>query len=263
MPLITYTRALSSLALSAVHRGVAFEQRSLRVLHEHLSMSLRRVGGRSDGGIDLQGWWWLPTSPDPHSNRDTAARAQDPQQITRRRIRLLGQCKAEKKKIGPNYIREMEGVIHRHITRTPDIVARTVATANNLLPDDDAENPSFCAPAPVVVALFISSSPFTKAALIHAQSSPIPFILLHLPTLSSDNIEENPDSIPQGDNGRQNAKEEDTLGSIVLNHTLSHSSGPLSGEIEVRWERPLGSHSIGRPGLWWKGKRIPSWTPDS
>ena len=55
-PLTLYRR----MALSTVHRGVAFEERTMRLLQEGLSMSLRRVGGKADGGIDLQGWWWLP-----------------------------------------------------------------------------------------------------------------------------------------------------------------------------------------------------------
>lgn len=46
--------------LSSVHRGTAFEKRSLNLLQSTMSMSLARVGGRADGGVDLLGWWWLP-----------------------------------------------------------------------------------------------------------------------------------------------------------------------------------------------------------
>ena len=46
--------------LSNVHRGTAFEKRSLELLQSTMSMSLTRVGGKSDGGVDLLGWWWLP-----------------------------------------------------------------------------------------------------------------------------------------------------------------------------------------------------------
>src|ERR1700733_5325925 len=81
--------------LSTTHRGTAFEERSLKILHDHMSMSLRRVGGKSDGGIDLLGWWWLPPT-DPSAS-----------EVMRRRIRVIAQCKAEKKKIGPKYVREM------------------------------------------------------------------------------------------------------------------------------------------------------------
>ena len=47
--------------LSTVHRGTAFEKRALALLTEHMSMSLTRVGGSYDGGIDLIGWWWVPS----------------------------------------------------------------------------------------------------------------------------------------------------------------------------------------------------------
>jgi len=106
-------------------------------------MSLRSVGGRSDGGIDLQGWWWLPIA---HNQQ-------------RQRIRVFAQCKAEKKKIGPKYIRELEGVLHRLITPT---------------------TPS--------VALFISESQFSKETLLRAHSSNIPFFLLHIPQAQNQTI---------------------------------------------------------------------------
>lgn len=134
--------------LSSVHRGAAFEKRAMRLLQTNLSMSLNRVGGKSDGGIDLQGWWWLPFAPNAFT---------DP--AHRRRVRVLAQCKAEKKKTGPKYIREMEGVLHRHF-----------------------HNPN------PLVALFISESHFTKEALLRTQSSTIPFFLLHLPSEYEDNI---------------------------------------------------------------------------
>jgi hypothetical protein len=120
----------------------------MRLLQTNLSMSLSRVGGKSDGGIDLQGWWWLPFAPNAFI---------DP--AYRQRVRVFAQCKAEKKKTGPKYIREMEGTLHRH----------------------------FNDPNPVV-ALFISESHFTKEALLRMQSSPTPFFLLHLPSEHEDDI---------------------------------------------------------------------------
>lgn len=134
--------------ISSVHRGAAFERRAMRVLQANLSMSLSRVGGKSDGGIDLQGWWWLPFAQSAFT---------DP--THRQRVRIFAQCKAEKKKIGPKYIREMEGVLHRYFNHP---------------------NP--------MVALFISESQFTKEALLRMQSSSIPFSLLHLPSEHEENI---------------------------------------------------------------------------
>ncbi|KAI2781108.1 hypothetical protein F4815DRAFT_100328 [Daldinia loculata] len=58
-----------------------------------LGFDLKRVGGRSDCGIDLLGTWHVPSSPD-HA------------------LRVLVQCKAsvaQSTKIGPHHIRELEG----------------------------------------------------------------------------------------------------------------------------------------------------------
>ncbi|EPQ53458.1 hypothetical protein GLOTRDRAFT_139694 [Gloeophyllum trabeum ATCC 11539] len=177
---------------SAVHRGVAFELRSLRILQAHLSMSLQRVGGKADGGVDLQGWWWLPSR---------TADAEHP-----RRVRVLAQCKAEKKKMGPNYVREMEGVMSRQRT--------------------DA-----------AVALLISESAFTAATLLRANSSSVPFFLLHFPA--------------EGDGA---------INAAFWNPALAGESGILGGEIDIRWERePSGGG--GRPGLWYKGERLRSLIP--
>lgn len=171
----------------------------MRLLQTNLSMSLNRVGGKSDGGIDLQGWWWLPFAPNAFT--DT---------IHRRRVRVFAQCKAEKRKVGPKYIREMEGVLHRHL---------------------NDPNPK--------VALFISESHFTREALLRAQSSSIPFFLLHLPS-----------------------EHEDCIGSMVWNHALSSTDGLLQGKVEARWERSLNCDGPGRPSLWVENQRAPSWTPE-
>ena len=55
----------------------------------------------------------------------------------------------------------------------------------------------------------------------------------------------------------------------------------LRGELEIRWERGTGAGAQsggaldapsgaarggsggGRPGLWWQGQPLPSWTPDA
>jgi Protein of unknown function (DUF2034) len=213
---ITYS--MQSLLSSAVHRGCAFEQRALDLLHHNLSMSLSRVGGRSDGGIDLLGWWWLP----PGIKSGSASTSES--QSDRNRVRVLGQCKAEKKKIGPKYIREMEGVLHRFITR-----------------DQEDHNPS--------VALFISESPFSKETLLRAHSSSIPFFLLHLPPRDSPDNEADPESQPPD------------IGSIIWNPALAGTSGILGGQVEARWERSVTGARSGRPGLWFQGHRVPSWMP--
>lgn len=206
--------------MSTVHRGAEFEQYSLRVLENCLSMSLRRVGGKSDGGIDLQGWWWLPTddsSPDGH-----------------RRFRILAQCKREEKKVPPKYVREMEGVLHRYG------VEQSSATH---------------AVTPPAVGVLISASAFSKMAIIHAHTSPLPLILLHLRV---------PDQGMQPEPAEPAAKDsEAALSSISLNPALGGRDGLLRGQCEARWEYLVDRAAGGRLGLWWKGERMKSWTPEA
>ncbi|KAI0070754.1 hypothetical protein K474DRAFT_1669715 [Panus rudis PR-1116 ss-1] len=336
---------------STVHRGTAFEHRSLRILQDNLSMSLRRVGGRSDGGVDLVGWWWVPTATamESHpgsggydglgSGNDSSGSTASSMytrysQMTesmsgrqylnnRRRIRVLAQCKMETKKIGPKYIREMEGVMHRYIFSSPSSLSSSSpnppldsepASKLKLEPSSKGESSAHSDPETnldvereeeerevgrePVMALFISSSPFTKAALLRVYSSPIPFMLLHLPpslspplnassstastaTLSSipspsipsheqpgrdsSTSKENSDVTSENSEQEQEPTTPNDIGSIIFNPALSGTNGLLRGAIEPRWERSpsggTGGGGTGRPGLWWNGKRIPSWTP--
>ncbi|KAF9003248.1 hypothetical protein BDQ17DRAFT_1355800 [Cyathus striatus] len=218
-------RSMSSVATlptSNVFRGTKFEERSLNVLQK-LSMSLKRVGGKADGGVDLVGWWWLPAS----------GRLPEDNVLPRRRIRVLAQCKAFNKKLGPSCIREMEGVMHRFML-TPSSVPSV---------QEPEITPSLVQTP--LVALFVSQSPFTKSALLRALSSPVPFFLLHLPPLD----EVTGTAIDQ------------QLGSMVCNPALTGAQGLLKGEMEVRWERSLSGG--GNPGLWWQGSRLVSMVPET
>ncbi|KAJ7039851.1 hypothetical protein C8F04DRAFT_281130 [Mycena alexandri] len=224
-------RAFSSQAppvLSTTFRGTFFEERSMKILQDHLSMSLRRVGGKSDGGIDLMGWWWLP--PTEFESGD----ARNVPAAKRRRLRVLAQCKAEKKKASPKYVREMEGVLHRYMSLLNSPPSSGDAPAASQYP---------------LVALLVSESPFTKSTVLRAQSSPVPFFLLHIPPLPD------PDATEECESDEETAS---MIGSAVWNPALVR--GLLDGKMEARWERsPSG---VGRPGLWWGGKRLQSWTPD-
>ncbi|KAI0790839.1 hypothetical protein C8Q75DRAFT_792855 [Abortiporus biennis] len=229
-----HLRAFSS-TLSAVHRGTAFEERSLRILHDNLSMSLRRVGGKSDGGIDLQGWWWVPTNSHSQQSHHTIHGVSS--SPPRKRIRVLAQCKDEKKKMAPKYVREMEGVLHRFVADS-SWTQQSTTSLNPITKDS-------------IVGLLISSSPFSKATLIRIHSSPIPFCALYLPHRPNKDAEEECESDPN------------ELGSIIFNPALCGSDGPLGGEIEARWEHCPDNINVGRPGLWWNGVRIASWIPDT
>ena len=224
--------------LSSVHRGTAFENRAMHTLRD-LSMSLSRVGGRSDGGIDLQGWWWLPFSnADTDTNVTGSESMRDDSGILRRRVRVLAQCKAERKKLGPNYVRELEGVLHRHHHLDPNDNMKTVPT----------------------IALLVSESAFTKATVLCALSSPLPFFLLHLPHISI--LKRNPKSNP-------GSMDTSTFASAIWNPALGGQHGVLGGSIDLRWElseSAASSNSIPNgsgPSLWWHGRRLESWVPSS
>uniref|UniRef100_A0A8H7XPL4 Restriction endonuclease type IV Mrr domain-containing protein n=1 Tax=Psilocybe cubensis TaxID=181762 RepID=A0A8H7XPL4_PSICU len=174
-----------------------------------MSMSLKRVGGKEDGGIDLVGWWWLPYDDDTAGS--TAY-------TKRRRIRVLGQCKAEKKKMGPSFVRELEGVLYRFITMP--------STLPGLV---DEEKPDVSIPGQAhipMVALLISESPFTKSALLRAHSSPIPFFMLHLPP-----VDDNRTSDPESEGGLESPQtfvgpgsNGSTLGKAYVRATRSSST---------------------------------------
>lgn len=224
--------------MSTVHRGRAFEERCLRLLQDNLSMSLTRVGGRSDHGVDLLGWWWLPPlAKDLEKTESSSTSHERWGKLPRRRLRVLGQCKAEKKKMGPNYVREMEGVLYRHLS------APFITPIPSTIPSND-QSPLISDPT---VALLISQSKFTTATTIRAMSSPIPFLLLHLPSID--------DPPPDGDA----FNESNQLGAAVWNRALSNDL--LGGEMELRWERGLRGHA-GRPALWWQRRPLEGWVPD-
>ncbi|OCB83959.1 hypothetical protein A7U60_g9168 [Sanghuangporus baumii] len=225
--------SLSADDLSSVHRGTAFENRAMMMLR-YLSMSLTRIGGRSDGGIDLQGWWWLPAPPPTSHSIDPeqADLVTDNTGIHRRRIRVLAQCKAERKKLGPNYVREMEGVLYRHL---------------HLLPSHEQDTKTL-----PTVALLVSESEFTKATVLCALSSPLPFFLLHLPRPSSETskvaIEDDTNST-------------DGFASAIWNPALGGQKGILGGEIDLRWELSQDPTIPRRPSLWFHSTRLESWVP--
>jgi Protein of unknown function (DUF2034) len=297
--------------LSTVQRGTAFEYRALALLTKHLSMSLTRVGGSYDGGIDLIGWWWVPSATNPatcayrvmflsppplksypHRVASRASRASNPpapldhdatttaeppslgyrNTANRRRLRVLAQCKAEKRKMGPAYLRELEGVVYKHASTAstlaaPDWSLPRQRLAKNLGSSSDTQlHPTTAATAtstsaedPPVVALLASESAFTRNCFLAAHASPLPFLLVHLPPSSTSSSSDGAGA---------------SLGTVFGNPALVSASGVLRGELEIRWERgergpvaavpPSGLvDGSGRPGLWWQGQPLPSWTPDA
>ncbi len=263
LPLLLLPMLVSQ--LPAVHRGVLFEKQALHVLQTYFSMSLHRVGGKDDGGVDLRGWWWLPPLKSLSNHSTTiAGSGTEASSNSCSRIRVIAQCKAEKKKMGPGYVREMEGVLYRHL-HPP--------TSTGPLPEDNTYDDDV-PPAPSdavmwrhpTVALIVSASPFTKAAVLRTFSSTLPFLLLHLP------LSESRDT---GAEVALNAATHDVIesqqpGSVFWNSAIA--SGVLGGELELRWERfgneavqnnihIPGSCASGRPALWWNKEPVQNWAP--
>lgn len=136
--------------------GNGYELHCLRLLQEQMRMSLVRVGGKGDGGVDLRGWWNIP-----------ATRQGSP---STERIRVLAQCKAEKIRPGPRLIREMEGVARRE----HDVSSQVSPAATGIPHDTTSTSES-------IVTLLCSRSGFSPAAVLEANRSRIPMLLLHIP----------------------------------------------------------------------------------
>ncbi|KAJ0413349.1 hypothetical protein BJY00DRAFT_61786 [Aspergillus carlsbadensis] len=82
---------------TTTYQGTLYEY----TVQKHLRTSgflLHRVGGRSDLGVDLTGTWHVGSSP-----------------VTDPPVRVVVQCKGLKAKLGPNVVREVEGVAGRFI----------------------------------------------------------------------------------------------------------------------------------------------------
>jgi Required for respiratory growth protein 7 len=73
---------------STTYVGTHYEYTVQNAL-ERLGMSLKRIGGKSDYGIDLLGTWSVPSAPQP--------------------LKVLIQCKAFARKVEPSQARELEG----------------------------------------------------------------------------------------------------------------------------------------------------------
>ncbi len=76
---------------------------------ERMGMSLKRIGGKSDCGIDLLGTWPVPSAPLP--------------------LKVLIQCKAFARKVNPAQARELEGAFVGAPTgwRGPGVLALLVS----------------------------------------------------------------------------------------------------------------------------------------
>ncbi|KAJ3226339.1 hypothetical protein HK099_005047 [Clydaea vesicula] len=116
--------------LSTVEVGTKFELATMSTLKK-LNFDLRRIGGAGDNGVDLTGFWNLKKKLN---------------------FPVVVQCKREKKKIGTNYLRELEGVLSRRERKGS-------------------------------LGFLVSSEGFTSKSVTHFNSSILPLFLVHLKEL--------------------------------------------------------------------------------
>ncbi|TKY90065.1 hypothetical protein EX895_000063 [Sporisorium graminicola] len=223
-------------AESSVARGTRYEHLCGAVLREVFGMQLERTGGAGDRGIDLRGWW----QPPPVSSTE-AATTRD------RRIRIVAQCKCQDeggKKMGPVLIREMEGVVFRASSPLPSPAGGPKGNTQEASGDDDVP----------LAGIILSSSGFSKQALLQVRSSSVPLAAIHvlaLPQASSTSSED-----------VDAAALVERCISIVWNDRFgSATHGLLDGGMEVRWVRSLSPRKaaeelLGRPVIYRAGKPL-------
>ena len=102
---LTHATSTNLSAKSTYYVATLYEYTVLRALRT-LNISLHRTGGTDDRGVDLRGRWLLP--PHPHYSAG---------------IPIIVQCKAEKRPIGPKYLRELEGAASAEDTDTLILLA--------------------------------------------------------------------------------------------------------------------------------------------
>lgn len=210
--------------LPTVILGNGFELHCQRLLHQQMRMSLVRVGGKGDGGIDLRGWWNIPN--------DTRQQSRDDGEPTvLRRIRVLAQCKAEKKAPGPRLVREMEGVARREYD-----LLKEESSHHRLSKSGDTVTPGSSIVLDPVVALLCSSSGFSPAAVVEANRSRTPMLLLHIPFDYEEMLLSTPDPITNAVDHELLENMPTTLQGASCNAALMGNRGLLGNGWELRKE---------------------------
>ncbi|GAA95928.1 uncharacterized protein L969DRAFT_92041 [Mixia osmundae IAM 14324] len=224
---------------STVARGTAYEELCQRYLNEQWGMSLMLVGGRNDRGVDLRGYWSLPLY-EPSS---------DDTMLVSRRVRILGQCKAERKRLGPRVIRELEGTLGwEHLA-----LGSTVPTATGASqPTEDEQDVTL-----PTIAVLLSLSGFTPATLSRTAASPLPVLCMHIEYAQSDEPATLQDEQQTGKTVAQSS-----CRSALWNAAAQRVLGPA---FEIRWHRSMQNTALAnteemveRPRLYWNGREYPS-----
>lgn len=84
--------------------GFEYEQESVRALEKYAGFNLQTTQRTYDRGVDMRGRWVLRAHT--VSEKDASEEAVH--------VPVIGQCKSEKRVIGANYIRELEGTLQQY-----------------------------------------------------------------------------------------------------------------------------------------------------
>ncbi|KAG0358408.1 hypothetical protein BGZ54_010419 [Gamsiella multidivaricata] len=96
---------------STIYRGTLFEYQTQEILKKHLGIYTQRSAGNGDLGIDLRGTWFLPLS----------ASAEPGDMV--RHLKVIVQCKKMSSKVGPKFVRELQGSLSYETQPTMAILA--------------------------------------------------------------------------------------------------------------------------------------------
>ncbi|KAF9951144.1 hypothetical protein BGZ65_006155 [Modicella reniformis] len=108
---------------SATYRGTLFEYQTQEILKKHLGIYTQRFAGSNDLGVDLRGTWFLPLSSSPNPGDMV------------RHLKVIVQCKTMSSKIGPKFVRELQGSLSYESQPTMAILATSSEfTQQALLP---------------------------------------------------------------------------------------------------------------------------------
>ncbi|GAA5964313.1 hypothetical protein JCM8115_006066 [Rhodotorula mucilaginosa] len=177
-------------ALSPTALGTAYENATRAFLSQppFSIHGLLNVGGAGDGGVDLRGrWTWQPprqgdrdigflnlangASPHPLSARDQRGPVDNEPRL--QTWDVLVQCKAEKDHLGPAIVRQLEGSILAD-------VARRNPPRRSLAPPPPPTTVPGGRDTAAPIGILVGLSGFSRAAILHAQTSALPIVLAHL-----------------------------------------------------------------------------------
>lgn len=108
---------------STIYRGTLFEYQTQEILRKTLGIYTQRSAGNGDLGVDLRGTWFLPLSASPKEGDMV------------RHLKVIVQCKKMASKIGPKFVRELQGSLSFETQPTMAILAASSEyTKQALLP---------------------------------------------------------------------------------------------------------------------------------